>query len=440
MAIKDGTSVDVLEIDGASNTGVDNIRELRENVKYMPGEGRYKVYIIDEVHMLSTPAFNALLKTLEEPPPHVVFIFATTEPHRIPATIHSRCQRFDFRRIPLGEIQAHLKRIANEEGITIEDEALYLITREAEGSLRDAQGLLDQVIAFAGSHIRAEDVASSLGVMDRAVLFELIEAMVSGDGKACLNIVEKVYNFGYDLKKVSRDLLEQIRNLTVVKVAGESIVKELPDSELERLRAIAEEVGLERLQAFFSVLSRGYEDIAKGTSPRFSLEMALLRAAHLEEFQPIQDLITRLEGLKRDLLEGRPLREEKEGLASAVKKKVDPSPPSEGTSLSEDVDIKRGLVLQARAHGPFWGRMLESADVRFDGERLDIKVPGDGSMELKEKMELICRAFFKDKRPRISISFTGNFKDDQKEEDPLIKEAVRIFGGKVIEDRRRTNV
>ncbi len=214
--IINGTSVDVFEIDGASNTSVENVRELRENVKYMPGECRYRVYIIDEVHMRSTPAFNALLKTLEEPPRHVVFIFATTEVHKIPGTILSRCQRFDFRRIAFRDLHSHLRKIALEEGVSIEDSALFSIAREADGSLRDAQSMLDQVVSFAGREVRHSHIVEALGLMDRGMLLDLGEAVVEGDGKRCLNIVEKIYEFGYDFKKVLAELIELARNLVIV--------------------------------------------------------------------------------------------------------------------------------------------------------------------------------------------------------------------------------
>src|SRR5262245_13187627 len=171
LEITAGNAVDVLEIDGASNTGVDDVREIIDNVRYQPAKSRFKIYIIDEVHMLSTSAFNALLKTLEEPPPHVKFIFATTDPHKVPHTIHSRCQRYDFKRIPLRLIVERLAHIVRSDGIEVSERALFLVAREAEGSMRDAQSMLDQVIAFAGKKVRDEDVADALGLADRSGLY-----------------------------------------------------------------------------------------------------------------------------------------------------------------------------------------------------------------------------------------------------------------------------
>ncbi|VAV82839.1 DNA polymerase III subunits gamma and tau, partial [hydrothermal vent metagenome] len=294
--ITGGSLVDVLEIDGASNNSVENVRELCESVRYAPASARYKIYIIDEVHMLSTSAFNALLKTLEEPPPHVVFIFATTEPQKIPLTIHSRCQRFDFRRIPLKQINSHLTAIAVKEGIEATPEAIFMISREADGSLRDAQSLLEQVISFSGNKLTEADIMDSLGLMDRGVIFELSGAVLGGDGAAALNMVEKIHEFGYDFKKVTAELLEHIRDLVVVKVSGPALL-ELPESEVERLTALAALAGLERLETLFGLFTGGYAEVARSTTPRFAFEMMLVRATLLEDLRPIGELIASLEKL-----------------------------------------------------------------------------------------------------------------------------------------------
>jgi DNA polymerase-3 subunit gamma/tau len=213
LEVTAGNCVDVLEVDGASNTGVNDVREIIENVRYQPAKSRFKIYIIDEVHMLSTSAFNALLKTLEEPPPHVKFIFATTDPHKVPHTIHSRCQRYDFRRIPARLIVERLAEIAKADGIAVSERGLYLIAREAEGSMRDAQSLFDQVIAYAGKKINDEDVAGALGLADRALLFDLAAAIIERNPAKALEVVERLHRFGYDLRRFVRELLEHVRNL-----------------------------------------------------------------------------------------------------------------------------------------------------------------------------------------------------------------------------------
>lgn len=304
-SITRGSSVDTLEIDGASNNSVENVRELCESVRYAPTEGRSKVYIIDEVHMLSTPAFNALLKTLEEPPPNVIFIFATTEPQKIPATIHSRCQRFDFRRIPVETIHKRLRSIGDSEKITIDDEALYMLIREAEGSLRDAQSLLEQVMAFSdGDKITSKDVMDAIGLMDRSLVFELMEAVIDCNGPIILGVVEKAYNFGYDLKRIVLELLEQVRDITVIKtfesskggINGASLA--LPEAELERLKGFAEKVETPRLQMFFDLFSRGYDDVVRSSTPRFSVEMMLMGAVSLDELKSLGDIVSGLKGMK----------------------------------------------------------------------------------------------------------------------------------------------
>jgi len=217
--ITDGASVDVQEIDGASNRGIDEIRELRQNIKYMPSASQYRIYIIDEVHMLTLPAFNALLKTLEEPPAHVKFIFATTEAHKVPMTILSRCQRFDFKRIPVAQIIGQLEKISAEEDIEIGKSGLAMIAREAEGSMRDAESLLDQVVSFTGPKVEDRHIIEILGVIDRDVILNAVRAIIEGAPRGCLEIVDQIYNYGYDIKEFYRALMEQFRNLVVSLVA-----------------------------------------------------------------------------------------------------------------------------------------------------------------------------------------------------------------------------
>ena len=209
--------MDVHEIDGASNRGIDEIRELRENVKFSPSSSRYKIYIIDEVHMLTKEAFNALLKTLEEPPPHVIFVFATTETHKIPATILSRCQRYEFKRISLKEITATLRKIASGECIQVSDQALTWIAQGGEGSLRDSQSILDQAISFAGTDIADADVEALLGRGDRKYLFDLSRAILDRNAGACLKIIDEAFYAGADLKVFYERMLAHFRNLLLVK-------------------------------------------------------------------------------------------------------------------------------------------------------------------------------------------------------------------------------
>ena len=230
------------EIDGATNNGVEQVRELRESARYNPARDRFKVWIIDEVHMLSTGAFNALLKTLEEPPPKVKFIFATTEYHKLPDTILSRCQQYDFRMIPAREIQAHLRKVAGDEGITVSDDALARLARAAEGSARDALSLFDQVLSFSGDEVKDEDLHALLGLIDRELLLTVSRAVVSGDSLALLDLVERLSEYGADYRNFARELLLHFRELLVLKLAPaeSALLAGIVPEERERLRPLAD--------------------------------------------------------------------------------------------------------------------------------------------------------------------------------------------------------
>jgi DNA polymerase-3 subunit gamma/tau len=297
--IAEGHSIDVLEIDGASNTGVDNVRELRENVRYLPSKSKYKIYIIDEVHMLSTSAFNALLKTLEEPPSHVLFIFATTEPHKIPLTILSRCQRFDFRRIPLNLIFERLRAIVSAEEVRIDDDTLMLIAREAEGGMRDAQSLLDQAISYSGREVQKEDILTLLGIGDRKTLFDLSAAIFVKDARRCLALIDDLYKRGYDLGQFCKDFLHHFRNLLVMKLeGGQSSVLTVPEHEAKELLVQASEVSFEDLHRLFQILLKGEELITRTPFPKIVLELTVVEMARLESLLPLDEILSRVEQLE----------------------------------------------------------------------------------------------------------------------------------------------
>ena len=299
--IREGRSVDVYEIDGASHTGVDDVRELRESVRYMPARSRYKIYIIDEVHMLSTSAFNALLKTLEEPPPHVVFIFATTEPHKIPATILSRCQRFGFRRVPAAGLVAHMANISDKEGLKVEPEGLAMLARASEGSVRDSLSLLDQVFAYSPGKgtIESNLVSEVLGVADRRVLFSLSQALLDREAKAALEVVAQLFDGGIDLSQFSQAFLGHLRDLTVVRTCKDPAeLVDATEPELKDLLAQAKGEGAELLPQHFDRFSRAAEEIARSGFPRLILEMAIIEMVHAEPLLPLGDLLQRLQQLE----------------------------------------------------------------------------------------------------------------------------------------------
>ncbi|MCW5797295.1 MAG: DNA polymerase III subunit gamma/tau [Nitrospira sp.] len=283
--ITQGTSVDVVEIDGASNTSVDDVREIRENVKFTPFRGQYRVYIIDEVHMLSNSAFNALLKTLEEPPSHVVFIFATTEIHKIPATILSRCQHYNFRRISKAEIVQRLRHVADQDDLTIEDRSLMALARASEGSMRDGLSLLDQVIAFGGKTIRHQDLETLLGAVPQERVRAMVEAVISQDSAEALQVIAGLLDQGHDVRAYCADVVEYVRNMLVAAVvpAGPELrgLIEATDEDLTQLARDAKQFSVEHLQELFRLWAAAEDHLRVSAHPRFVLETAAVRATRL---------------------------------------------------------------------------------------------------------------------------------------------------------------
>jgi DNA polymerase-3 subunit gamma/tau len=298
-----GMDVDVQEIDGASYNGVDEVRRLQEGLVFRPARDRFKIFIVDEVHMLSNAAWNAFLKTLEEPPPHVKFIFATTEVQKVPVTILSRCQRYDFKLIPTQVIARKLKEVLGLEKISAEDTAVSVLAREAAGSMRDAMSLVDQVIAFSGNTLTEADVTRVLGVADRKVLHDLCTALVDGAADVVLRIVADVAQQGFDTVHVARDLLASLRNLVVAKVSGEQgrELLDLADEEVRDVMTLAHRAEVDDLLRLFNGFSKSFDDIAKSGQARAALEMTLVRLARRPPLIPLDELLVRLGDLERRL-------------------------------------------------------------------------------------------------------------------------------------------
>ncbi len=294
--IRDGTSPDVSEIDGASNNGVENVREIRENAKYLPAGSRHKIYIIDEVHMLSGAAFNALLKTLEEPPGHVKFIFATTEPHKLPDTIISRCQRHNFRRISSAAMLKRLKEICALEKVNVSDRSLALIVRQSEGGMRDALSLLDQVLSACGTSPSDAEVAETLGAIDRTLVHAFAEGLVRRDSKLLLEKTEEVWNVGIDMRRLADELAFHLRHVFVAKATG-AAPEELAESEREAVVALSREADAATLARLFDVVHSASWEIARAPQPRLALEVTLLKAVQLAPASSLPDLIARVEKL-----------------------------------------------------------------------------------------------------------------------------------------------
>ncbi len=299
LEITSGSSLDILEIDGASNRGIDEMRSLRENAKFAPSKGAFKIYIIDEVHMLSNEAFNALLKTLEEPPPHVKFIFATTHAHKVPPTILSRCQRFDFRRISTGNILDNLRSIAKEEKLVVDDEALSLIAKYGDGSMRDAQVILDQISSFTGGSVGADDVTKILGIVDDEILFGLSAAICDRDPKDALRIIDELVNKGKDVMQAVTGMIEHFRNISIAKVTKEPgrFIDALSD-KVERYRSESAKFTIEQILYIIYTLSNTIDFMRKSDMAKIPFEAALIKLTLDTGVVPIADIIKRMEALE----------------------------------------------------------------------------------------------------------------------------------------------
>lgn len=361
LEITAGNSVDVNEIDGASNNGVEAVREIRENAKYMPATGTRKIYIIDEVHMLTTAAFNALLKTLEEPPAHVVFIFATTEPHKIPATILSRCQRFDYRRVTLSQIQTRLEEISRAEGIQTEIGALSLIARAGEGSMRDALSLLDQVIAFSGQSVSIQSVRESIGLIGGQVLIGIITAIFQRKPLNALHWINEAYQQGHDLRVLTRSLTEFLHAVLLIHVnAPLSSTNAISEEEWKELQAIAPSRTIEEIELIFQVLHHGLEWIARSPQPKTVLDVLVIKCATAEalicttpngaeapSFSPVTSAI--------------PVSAPKVSAPTNTNTTAPPVPLQTAASTSTSTKTWEGLIDHIRKSRPLLASILEHA-------------------------------------------------------------------------------
>ena len=302
--ITEGASVDLQEVDGASNRGIQEIRELKEKIRFLPTSSRYKIIIIDEVHMLTTEAFNALLKTLEEPPSHVYFLFATTELHKVPVTILSRCQRYELKRLGHSELSAHFNRLATEEGVQVEPEALDMIVREAGGSVRDGLSLLDQIFSYCGQEIKTADVIEVLGLVSHQLVAHLGTALLGGDLATVYILLDEIYLHGTDIRRFSNDLLGWFRGLIVCKISKKpGDLLEVAEDALAILEKTAASYTLESLSAIFNLLLEGLEKALSSQQPRLALELSFIRAVQFIHVVPVSELIAQFD----KMLAGTPL-------------------------------------------------------------------------------------------------------------------------------------
>ena len=405
-----GQGMDVLEIDGASNTGVDDIRELRENIRYLPNRSRYKIFIIDEVHMLSTNAFNALLKTLEEPPEHAKFIFATTEPHKIPITILSRCQRFDFRKIPLARVAARLREISDAETLTISDRSLSLVARQGEGSMRDSLSTLDQVIAFSGDEVDDEAVQTLLGMVDRRLLLDTVEAVMQHDSRRALDAVRRIDQLGLALRQFTQDLLEMFRGMVICKVVEEPAeMLDLVGDELKDLKALAEEASLEDLQRIVALLMKTQSELAHSSYPLLTLEMCLVRLATLAPSQELGKLISHIESLEKRLsttplqkAQSMPQHSVQEAPQRPAPEVPPPKKPEAPVAVPIDNKGWQGLVDKVKQNRPMLGSVMEHGRLlKLELPILEIGYPKESFMisqlqeqDIRHDLETLATEYF----------------------------------------------
>jgi DNA polymerase-3 subunit gamma/tau len=458
VEIAQGTALDVQEIDGATHNGVEQVRDLRESARYNPARDRFKIWIIDEVHMLSTGAFNALLKTLEEPPPRVKFIFATTEYHKLPDTILSRCQQYEFRLIPTRELVDHLRSVAEGEKIRVSDEALGRIARAAEGSARDALSLFDQILAFSGSEVKDDDVSALLGLIDRELLLATSKAVAEGDSLALLDLVERLSDYGADYRNFNRELLLHFREILLLKVAGEAsrlTAFILPD-EKEKMRPLLAAFSEEDLLRTFEVLTKVETDLRWTQDPRVTLELALLKIAQMPRLLPFAELVGRVERLAS----GRPVSPApspapmpKQATRSAEAKTPvgapDP-PPTVKKSLEGDIVSAMETLAQSR---PTLAQALRGASAQEKDGTLVLEVRADflalAVLHADDYRELARQALGRSVKieivaatpegstPGVESEETARRRlIDEAARQPAIQEVLDLFGGAVVEVRQ----
>lgn len=469
-----GSAVDVYEIDGASNNSVDQIRDLRENLRYMPAHSQYKIYIIDEVHMLSIAAFNALLKTLEEPPAQVMFIFATTEPQKIPVTILSRCQRHDFRRISIESMTQHMEMISSKEGIRIPSESVWLVAREAGGSMRDALSLLDQVMACCDAAVTHEQALEILGIMDRKIMFDISEAVFRQDVPALLEIIDDTYDKGHDMKRLYAEFVEHARNMLIVKM-GKNVDKlvDLPAHELDRIKGQIKDVSVVFLNQVFDLLFREEVTVKLSTQPKLALEMIMIKLFQTKPALPIEELIAKLDSLQKTVYATPSQKAEgsNESPVTPPLKKKRPA-ASESPAIAEQTKpFGSGSEAGDKDLASTWNKILDiisdespalatnlahsALKTLMDGA-LEIEVNGNGfninMIKRKKNMAILHKVvsdyFGKDKKITVTgrlVSSSHNhekkdMENRQKQEalnHPLVADAIEIFNGKVIDVKIR---
>jgi DNA polymerase-3 subunit gamma/tau len=475
--------MDCIEVDAASNTQVEKTRELLETVQYAPARGRHKVYIIDEAHMLSTSSFNALLKTLEEPPPRVIFILATTEPHRIPATIHSRCQRHDFRLLGVAEIGGRLREIADAEGVAADEGAITILAQAACGSLRDAQSLLDQAIACLGSRLETSAVSELLGLVRADTLAAAGAAILARDAATALRLIDELARHGHDLRHFALELTAHFRDLTVLKVSPEpGTLLEGARVEIATSRRQAEQATLVELEAMIRALQQAEAEMRRASQPRLVLEMALIRLVEIRRAPSLQAILDQLAALETRLSSGQPVPSRPTVLPlferHASPSRPEPSAPPRPVTTPGETEPSRSPTAQPAASRPqsappedlgaAWDATVSRlrgrkrlasvlAEVRPAGreaDRLVLEVPNGNAfvrdtLEEPETRKLLGETASTVFGARLRVEYrfvaadpaappvapNGAASEVRAQDHPLVREALSLFGGTIVRER-----
>lgn len=460
--IAEGKSLDVIEIDAASHTGVKDIREIIENIKYLPSSGKTKVYIIDETHMLSQSAFNALLKTLEEPPSHVKFILATTEIHKIPITILSRCQRYDFKKVSTDKIKERIHHVTSSEGIKISDETLYMIAQESDGSIRDALSLLDQIIATFGYDIKYDDVVSTLGVPDKTLVRETLNSIFAKDAKKSIELLNLATQKGVNPKRFSEDLLRTLRNMVIIKACGKETVSGVSEDEKNKLALLLRDKTLEYLETLFGVLLKGAEEVHGSFYPHMSIEMTLIKLSLIDTSIPIDDILTKINSIYEKISENPESGNKIISTTSEIKKPLRTEPvenrelivKENNNSVNTGIRETKEFIEYIKSKKPVIAMRLENAEsINQDKSTISIEFSSKSShydyLRRKETLNFLqdlSEEFYgSDVKLEIRYKNDLNAGNDIKtireqndiireeiKKDPVVQEAINIFDGHIV--------
>ncbi len=469
-----GSSMDVIEIDGASNRGIDEIRNLRETVKFSPSKGRFKIYIIDEVHMLTTEAFNALLKTLEEPPMHVKFIFATTEPHKVLPTILSRCQRFDFRRIQMKDIITKLHEVSKVEGLNIDEDAFLYIAKASDGSMRDAESILDQIASFSKGKIHLKDVIESLGMIDQETLFRSAELVINKDARSGIHLVDEILNSGKDAKQFLLEFLEHFRNIMIVKsgIVSDDIIN-LPKDSIDRIKKQADLLTQGDIFYIISVISNGLKMIKQLLPERIVFELSMIKLASRESIASIEEILSKLQDVGpcvNDAPKQQPAETPREKsflkkifpASDSIKKPELPGPaPGQNSVVQESIDMTRvknawpilvkAMAVKKMSISSYLAEGEPDSvkgntiiigfpkELNFHREVLEEKHSKDAiEQALSQIMDMPVKISFvaTDKKPKKPAPDADDMKEELKTKEPVIDSALNIFGGRIFKSNK----